>query len=281
MSSNTLADDSPAHSSPMHGLRPNLIGCQTIVIKEVTRLIRIWPQTIVPPVVTTTLYFIIFGKVIGSQVGEMGGVAYIEFIVPGLVMMSVINSSYQNVVSSFFSSKFQRNIEEILISPMHNAFVLLGYMAGGIARAMVIGTIVLLVSLFFVDTLSLYSIPITVAVALLTATLFSIAGFINAMLARKFDDIAIVPTFVLTPLTYLGGVFYPISMLPSVWETISRFNPIVYMVSAFRSGILKDRLDPAMIDINLGFAFGVIVLFIVGLFSVALWMLNQGIGLRS
>jgi ABC-2 type transport system permease protein len=258
-----------------------LIGFQTIVIKEVTRLLRIWPQTIVPPVITTTLYFIIFGKVIGSRVGEMGGVPYMQFIVPGLVMMSVINSSYTNVVSSFFSSKFQRDVEEILIFPMHNAVVLLGYMAGGITRAMVIGTIVLLVSLFFVDTLSIYSIPITFFVALLTATLFSIAGFINAMLARKFDDIAIVPTFVLTPLTYLGGVFYSITLLPQPWETISRFNPIVYMVSAFRSGILKDRLDPAMIDINLGFAFAVIVLFIVGLFSLTLWMLNRGIGLRS
>ena len=251
------------------------------MIKEVTRLLRIWPQTIVPPVITTTLYFIIFGKVIGSRVGEMGGVPYMQFIVPGLVMMSVINSSYHNVVSSFFSSKFQRDVEEILISPMHNAAILLGYMAGGIARAMVIGTIVLLVSLLFVDTLSIYSVPITFSVALLTATLFSIAGFINAMLARKFDDVAIVPTFVLTPLTYLGGVFYSITLLPQPWETISRFNPIVYMVSAFRSGILKDRLDPAMIDMNLGFAFAVIVLFIVGLFSLTLWMLNRGIGLRT
>jgi len=276
MPSNTLADDSFNDQ-----LRSNLIGFQTIVIKEVTRLLRIWPQTIVPPVITTTLYFIIFGKVIGSRVGEMGGVPYMQFIVPGLVMMSVINSSYQNVVSSFFSSKFQRNVEEILISPMNNASILLGYMAGGIVRAMVIGTIVLLVSLFFVDTLSIYSIPVTFTVALLTATLFSIAGFINALLARKFDDIAIVPTFVLTPLTYLGGVFYSISLLPTPWETISRFNPIVYMVSAFRSGILADRLDPTMIDINLGSALGVIVLFIIGLFSLTLWMLNRGIGLRT
>ena len=276
MSSSTLIDESLGSR-----VRSNLIGFQTIVIKEVTRLLRIWPQTIVPPVITTTLYFIIFGKVIGSRVGEMGGVPYMQFIVPGLVMMSVINSSYQNVVSSFFSSKFQRNVEEILISPMHNATVLLGYMAGGIARAMTIGSIVLLVSLFFVETLSIYSIGVTFSVALLTATLFSIAGFINALLARKFDDIAIIPTFVLTPLTYLGGVFYSISLLPQPWETISRFNPIVYMVSAFRYGILKDQLDPSMIDINLGFAFGVIVLFIITLFSITLWMLNRGIGLRS
>jgi len=276
MPSNTLSEGTFDHR-----LRSNLIGLQTIVTKEVTRLLRIWPQTIVPPVITTTLYFIIFGKVIGSRVGEIGGVPYMQFIVPGLVMMSVINSSYANVVSSFFSSKFQRNVEEMLVSPMHNAFILLGYMVGGIARAMVIGTLILLVSLFFVDTLSISSISTTFAVALLTATLFANAGFINAMLARKFDDIAIIPTFVLTPLTYLGGVFYPISLLPSPWETISRFNPIVYMVSAFRSGILSDQLNPAMIDTNLGIAFGVIALFIIGLFSLTLWMLNRGIGLRT
>ncbi len=262
-------------------LKSNLIGLQTIVIKEVTRLIRIWPQTIVPPVITTTLYFIIFGKVIGSRVGEMSGVTYMEFIVPGLVMMSVINSSYQNVVSSFFSSKFQRNIEEILISPMHNATILIGYIIGGVVRALTIGTIVLMVSLFFVDTLAIYSVVITFLVALLTATLFANAGFVNAMLARKFDDIAIIPTFVLTPLTYLGGVFYSITLLPQPWETISRFNPIVYMVSAFRAGIMSDRLDAAAFDTNLGFSFGMILLFIVVLFSTTLWMLKRGIGLRS
>jgi ABC-2 type transport system permease protein len=262
-------------------LRANLIAFQTLVIKEVTRLLRIWPQTLVPPVITTTLYYIIFGKVIGSRVGDMGGVSYMEFIVPGLVMMSVINNSYSNVVSSFFSAKFQRNVEEMLISPMHNSVILLGFMAGGIVRAMIIGTLVLLVSLFFVDTLSIYSVPSTFLVAMLTATLFSIAGFINALLARKFDDVAIIPTFVLTPLTYLGGVFYSISLLPPFWETISRFNPIVYMVSAFRAGILKDRLSPEMLDINPGYALGMIVLFIIGLFSLTMWMLNRGIGLRS
>lgn len=262
-------------------LQTNLVGLQTIVTKEITRLLRIWPQTIVPPVITTTLYFIIFGKVIGSRVGEMSGVTYMEFIVPGLVMMSVINSSYQNVVSSFFSSKFQRHVEEILISPMHNATVLLGYIAGGVARALTIGTIVLLVSLFFVDTLSISNIFLTFLVALLTAMLFANAGFVNAMLARKFDDIAIIPTFVLTPLTYLGGVFYSIALLPQPWETISRFNPIVYMVSAFRWGILGDRLSSASLDINMGFSFGMIILFIVALFSLTLWMLNRGIGLRN
>ena len=262
-------------------IQANLIGLQTIVIKEITRLVRIWPQTIVPPVITTTLYFIIFGKVIGSRVGEMSGVTYMEFIVPGLVMMSVINSSYQNVVSSFFSSKFQRNVEEILISPMHNATILIGYIIGGVARAMTIGSIVLLVSLFFVETISVYSIGITFLVALLTATLFANAGFINAMLARKFDDIAIIPTFVLTPLTYLGGVFYSIALLPQPWQTISRLNPIVYMVSAFRCGILGDRLDSASFDVNLGFSFGMIILFIVVLFSLTLWMLNRGVGLRN
>jgi ABC-2 type transport system permease protein len=262
-------------------LRANLIGLQTLVIKEVTRLLRIWPQTIVPPVITTTLYYVIFGKVIGSRVGEMGGVSYMEFIVPGLVMMSVINNSYSNVVSSFFSSKFQRNVEEMLISPMHNSVILLGFMAGGIVRAMMIGCIVLLVSMFFVETLSIYSVPVTFTVALLTASLFSIGGFINALLARKFDDIATVPTFVLTPLTYLGGVFYSIALLPQPWETISRFNPIVYMVSAFRYGILKDQLSPAVIDLDIGVAFGTIAVFIIALFSLALWMLHRGIGLRA
>lgn len=276
MASNVLKDDSLSAR-----LRCNLIGLQTIVIKEVTRLIRIWPQTIVPPVITTTLYFIIFGRVIGSRVGEMSGVTYMEFIVPGLVMMSVINSSYQNVVSSFFSSKFQRHVEEILISPMHNATVLLGYIVGGVARAMTIGTIVLVISLFFVGTISIHSALVTFFVAVLTATLFANAGFVNAMLARKFDDIAIIPTFVLTPLTYLGGVFYSIALLPQPWETISRFNPIVYMVSAFRFGILGDRLDAAAFDINLGFSFGMIVFFLVGLFSLTLWMLNRGVGLRN
>jgi len=262
-------------------LRANLIGLQTIVIKEVTRLLRIWPQTIVPPVVTTTLYYIIFGKVIGARVGEMSGVSYMEFIVPGLVMMSVINNSYSNVVSSFFSSKFQRNVEEMLISPMHNSVILLGFMAGGIVRAMIIGGIVLLVSMFFVETLSIYSIPVTFTVALLTASLFSIGGFLNALLARKFDDVAIIPTFVLTPLIYLGGVFYSIALLPQPWETISRFNPIVYMVSAFRYGILKDQLSPAVIDIDIGVAFGIIAVFIIALFSLSLWMLHRGIGLRA
>jgi ABC-2 type transport system permease protein len=262
-------------------LRANLIGLQTIVIKEVTRLLRIWPQTIVPPVVTTTLYYIIFGKVIGARVGEMGGVSYMEFIVPGLVMMSVINNSYSNVVSSFFSSKFQRNVEEMLISPMHNSVILLGFMVGGIVRAMIIGGIVLLVSMFFVNTISIYSIPVTFTVALLTASLFSIGGFLNALLARKFDDVAIIPTFVLTPLIYLGGVFYSIALLPQPWQTISRFNPIVYMVSAFRYGILKDQLSPDVIVIDIGFAFGIIAVFIIALFSLALWMLHRGIGLRA
>lgn len=269
------------HDDGVSRLRSNLIGLQTIVIKEVTRLLRIWPQTIVPPVITTTLYFIIFGKIIGSRVGAMGGVPYVQFIVPGLVMMSVINNSYSNVVSSFFSSKFQRNVEEMLVSPMHNSVILLGYMSGGIVRAMLIGGIVLAVSMFFVDSMVIYSIPITIAVAFLTAALFSICGFINAMLARKFDDVTIVPTFVLTPLTYLGGVFYSITLLPQPWETVSRLNPIVYMVSAFRYGILKDQLSPDMIDIHLGIAFGFIGLFTVGLFSVTLLMLRRGIGLRA
>ncbi len=262
-------------------LQTNMVGLQTIVIKEVTRLLRIWPQTIVPPVITTTLYYIIFGRIIGSRVGEMGNVPYMQFIVPGLVMMSVINSAYSNVVSSFFSSKFQRNVEEMLVAPMHNSVILLGYMSGGIVRALVIGFIVLMVSVFFVDKLVIHSVWITITVAVLTALLFSIGGFINALLARKFDDVSIIPTFVLTPMTYLGGVFYSITLLPPPWETVSRFNPIVYVVNAFRYGLLRDELSPQYIDINIELAFGVIVLFIIGLFSTAMWMLNRGVGLRQ
>ncbi|MBI1370067.1 MAG: ABC transporter permease [Planctomycetes bacterium] len=262
-------------------LKINWVAFETILIKEIVRVLRIWPQTIIPPVITTTLYFIIFGKIIGSRVGTMGNVPYMEFIVPGLVMMSVINNSYSNVVSSFFGSKFQRNVEEMMVAPMHNSVILLGYVAGGVARAMIVGFAVALVSLCFVRELVIHSVFITVTVALATATLFSIGGFINALLARKFDDVAIIPTFVLTPLTYLGGVFYSINLLPPFWRTVSRFNPIVYMVNAFRYGILKDHLDAQYIDINIVTAYGMIVLFTVGLFMLALWMLNKGIGLRQ
>jgi ABC-2 type transport system permease protein len=220
------------------------------------------------------LYFIIFGNLIGSRIGEMGGYDYMSFIVPGLIMMSVITNSYANVVSSFFSMKFQRSIEEILVSPVPNWVVLSGYVAGGVARGVGVGVIVTLLSLFFTD-LEVHNFWVTSGMVLLTAIVFSLGGFINAMFATKFDDISIVPTFVLTPLTYLGGVFYSISLLPEFWQGVSQVNPILYMVNAFRYGIL------GVSDIDIRFAFAMVLFFIVILFSLSLYLLSKGKGIRS
>jgi len=246
----------------------------TIVLREVRRFTRIWPQTLLPPAVTMTLYFIIFGNLIGSRIGEMGGFNYMAFIVPGLIMMAVITSSYANVVSSFFSMKFQRSIEELLVSPVPNWVILAGYMAGGMARGLGIGLIVTLVSLAFTD-LSIHNLPMVILTVFLTSALFAVGGFINAMLATKFDDISIVPTFVLTPLTYLGGVFYSIDMLPAFWQGVSMINPILYMVNAFRYGIL------GVSDVNPYIALGMILVFITIFSAVALRMLERGKGIRS
>ncbi len=254
--------------------RENRIAFQSILIKEITRFTRIWIQTLLPPAITMTLYFVIFGNLIGSRIGEMGGFSYMEYIVPGLIMMSVITNSYSNVVSSFFSAKFQRHIEELLVSPVPNYLILLGYVAGGVSRGLLTGFIVTLVSLFFVP-LNVHNIGILVLVVFLTSILFSLGGFVNAVFAKKFDDISIVPTFILTPLTYLGGVFYSISLLPDVWQTLSMFNPILHMVNAFRYGFL------GVSDITLPVALSIIVGFIVVLFSFSMYLLNRGIGLRS
>ncbi|RVU32131.1 ABC transporter permease [Neptunomonas marina] len=245
----------------------------TIVIKEVRRFTRIWAQTLLPPAITMTLYFIIFGNLIGSRIGEMGGFDYMEFIVPGLIMMSVITNSYGNVVSSFYSTKFQRNIEELLVSPTPNWVILSGYVVGGVSRGLAVGVIVTLLSLFF-TSLQVHNLAVMVAVVVLTSTLFSLGGFINAMFANSFDDISIIPTFILTPLTYLGGVFYSIQLLPEFWQGVSQLNPILYMVNAFRYGIL------GVSDINIGVAFGMIVLFNIILFTVALKLLSAGKGIR-
>jgi ABC-2 type transport system permease protein len=246
----------------------------TIVLREVRRFTRIWPQTLLPPAVTMTLYFIIFGNLIGSRIGEMGGFNYMAFIVPGLIMMAVITSSYANVVSSFFSMKFQRSIEELLVSPVPNWVILAGYVAGGMSRGLGIGLIVTLLSLAFTD-LSIHNLPMVILTVFLTSALFAVGGFINAMLATKFDDISIVPTFVLTPLTYLGGVFYSIDMLPAFWQGVSMINPILYMVNAFRYGIL------GVSDVNPYIALGMILVFITLLSAVALRMLERGKGIRS
>lgn len=250
------------------------IAFLTIIIKEVTRFTRIWQQTILPPVMTTALYFIIFGNLIGPRIGEMEGFRYMDFIVPGLILMSVITSSYANVSSSFFSAKFQRSIEEILVSPTPNYVILLGYVIGGVARGILVGAVVTATALFFSD-LEIHNLAVLVSVVVLTAVLFALGGFTNGLFARKFDDISIVPTFILTPLTYLGGVFYSIKLLPEFWQAVSHGNPILYMINAFRYGFL------GISDIHLGISYLIIFAFIVGLFLFNLRLLNTGYGIRG
>jgi ABC-2 type transport system permease protein len=252
----------------------NIIAMQTIVRKEVVRVLRIWVQTVVPPAITMTLYFIIFGNLIGRRIGTMDGFDYMQYIAPGLIMMSVITNSYGNVVSSFFGAKFGRHIEEMLVSPMSNATIVIGHVAGGVLRGMLIGLLVTIIALFF-TRLEVQHPFITVSIVLLSSVVFSLAGFINAVFAKKFDDISIVPTFVLTPLTYLGGVFYSISMLPEFWQTVSLANPILYMVNAFRYGILGTS------DINIGVAYGILLVFVVVLFTACVQLLNRGVGIRE
>lgn len=250
------------------------VAFYTIFTKEVRRFMRIWLQTLLPPAITMTLYFVIFGQLIGQRVGEMDGFDYMSFIVPGLVMMSIITNAYSNVSSSFFSNKFQHSVEELMVAPVHPAIMMLGYVAGGVARGVAVGAIVLLVSLFFTD-LHIHNFAMVLLVTILSATVFSLGGFINALLASKFDDVAIVPTFVITPLTYLGGVFYSISLLPEFWQGVSLFNPILYMVNAFRFGIL------GISDINTGYAILMLLVFTVLLTLWSLWLLKQGTGMRK
>jgi ABC-2 type transport system permease protein len=252
----------------------NWIGYKTIVRKEVVRILRIWGQTVVPPAITMSLYFIIFGNLIGSRIGEMGGFDYMQFIVPGLVMMSVITNSYGNMVSSFFGAKFGHHIEELLISPLPNWVILAGYVTGALVRGLLVGAVVILVSLFFTE-LDVQHPWVTLSVLVLTAVVFAMAGMVNAIFAEKFDDIAIIPTFVLTPLTYLGGVFYSISLLPEFWQSVSKFNPILYMVNGFRYGML------GVSDVPLATTYAIIGVFGVGLGATCLYLLNTGKGMRS
>jgi len=252
----------------------NLVAVKTLIRKEVMRVLRIWVQTIVPPAITMTLYFIIFGNLIGRRIGTMDGFDYMQYIAPGLIMMSVITNSYGNVVSSFFGAKFGRHIEEMLVSPMSSAAIIIGHVAGGVLRGLAVGAVVTVIALFF-TRLQVQHPFVTVSIVLLSAIVFSLAGFINALFAKKFDDIAIVPTFILTPLTYLGGVFYSISLLPEFWQTVSKANPILYMVNAFRYGILGTS------DISIGHAYAILVLFVTLLFSACLYFLNRGIGIRE
>ncbi len=251
-----------------------IIAYNTIVIKEVTRFMRIWVQTIIPPAISMTLYFIIFGNLIGSRIGKMHDFNYMEFIAPGIVMMAIINNSYANVVSSFFGAKLQRHIEEMLVAPVPDYIILAGYVTGGVGRGLVVGFVVTLVALFFTE-LHVYSYFIVFTVVILTAILFSLAGMVNAIYAKRFDDITIIPTFVLTPLIYLGGVFYSIDMLSPFWQSVSKLNPILYMVNTFRYGIL------GVSDINIVYAFGIILTFITILFCYSLHLLHKGTGIKT
>ena len=250
------------------------IAFVTIVVREIRRFLRIWPQTLIPPIITIVLYFLIFGNLIGGRIGYMAGLPYIQFVVPGLIMMSIITNSYSNVVSSFFGSKFQKNIEELLVSPTPNIVILLGYMVGGMSRGLAIGAIVTVMSLYFAD-LSMHNPFITVAIVLMTSMMFSLAGLLNAIFANDFDDISIVPTFVLTPLTYLGGVFYSTELLSDFWSKAALINPVLYMVNAFRYGMC------GVSDVDISWAFLMVGLSTLTLFIITLRQLEHGTGLRT
>ena len=250
------------------------VALKSIWIKEVTRFGRIWVQTLVPPVITMTLYFIIFGNLIGARIGDMQGVDYMQFIVPGLIIMSVITNSYSNVASSFFGAKYQHSIEELLVAPVPTHIVIIGFVGGGVARGICVGVLVTLISLFFVP-LEIHSWWVIAVTLLLTAVLFSLGGLVNAIFAESFDDISIVPTFVLTPLTYLGGVFYSLTLLPPVWQVVSKINPIVYMISGFRFGFL------GITDVPLITTVAVLVVFIIAFYLLCWSLIQRGRGLRS
>lgn len=252
----------------------NLVAFYTIAKREIKRIVRIWPQTIIPPIITTALYFVVFGRIIGPRIGAMDGFSFIQYMVPGLVMMAVINNAYANVSSSFFSSKFQRNIEEILVSPTDNYVVILGYCAGGVFRGLLIGFCVYLVSLLFLVT-HVKSWLLTLCICTLTSILFSLAGFMNGLFAKKFDDISIIPTFILTPMIYLGGIFYDITSLPKFWQTVTLYNPIFYMVNATRQGMLGES------DVNIVVATSIILCVIALMFSLLLKFLKSGWGVRT
>ncbi|MDA1353759.1 MAG: ABC transporter permease [bacterium] len=255
-------------------LKIQLVGLITLVRKETTRIFRIWSQTILPPVITTTLYFLVFGNFIGNRIGELDGVSYMQFIVPGLIMMGILVNSFMNVVSTVFSAKFMRQIEEVLVSPMANSVILLGYASGGIIRGCIVGVAIAIISLLF-EPLQIQH-PVLVAVTIiLTATLFSLLGFLNALFARKFDDITIIPTFVLTPLTYLGGVFYSISLLPDFWKKVSLFNPILYLINLFRYGFL------GISDVPIARSLIGLLVLTIAVWFIVLSLLKKGKGLRN
>lgn len=250
------------------------IAFTTILRKELVRVFRIWKQALLPSAITSILYFVIFGHVVGSQLNLISGFTYIQYIAPGLIMMAVITNSYANVVSSFYGARFARNIEELLIAPIPNALILIGFVAGGVVRGLLVGLIVTVLALFFTK-LELVSLFVTISIVLLTAILFSLAGFLNGIFAKTFDDTSIIPTFILTPLTYLGGVFYSVHLLPDFWRSISFLNPVLYMVDTFRYGIL------GIVDMNVIFSFSIIIALIILLFCINLRLLNKGFNIKT
>lgn len=255
------------------GFYPSFIAFQTLFRKEIFRFMRIWSQTLIPPAVTMSLYFIIFGKFIGSQVQDIHGYSYIQYIVPGLVMMSIMTNAYANTASSFFITKFNKSIEEMLVSPMSSLITLLGFMLGGSVRGMFVGTIVMLISFLF-TSIPIYHISIVLLMSILAAMVFSLGGLINGIYAKRFDDISFIPTFVLTPLTYLGGVFYSINQLPPLWRTLSFFNPILDMVDTFRYGLL------GISDLNIYLGFSLVGILFIVMFFWAWALLHKGIGIK-
>jgi ABC-2 type transport system permease protein len=254
--------------------RTNVVGFNTIVIREFNRIIRIWGQTIVPPAITATLYFVIFGNLIGRRVGDMGGYSYVQYIAPGLIMMQVVMNSYGNVVSSFFGAKFGRHIEELLVAPLPNWLIVCGYMVGGMVRGLVVGLVVTIITLVFTH-LHVANLAIVIAAVVLSSMVFSLAGMVNAIFAKNFDQISFIPTFILTPLTYLGGVFYTIALLPAFAQYLSHANPILYMVNAFRYGFLGKS------DVDVGLAFTIMIVSAVALFATCVTLMNRGTGMRE
>ena len=250
------------------------VSLRTLVRKEISRVTRIWVQTIVPPIITMSLYFLIFGNLIGRRIGQMDGFDYMQYIAPGLIMMAVIQNAYGNVVSSFFGAKFQRHLEEMLVAPMPTWAIITGHVAGGVFRGLIVGGIVTIIALFF-TRLQVANLWVTISIVILTAIVFALGGLINAIFARKFDDISIIPSFVLAPLTYLGGIFYSISLLPEFAQKLSLFNPILYMVNAFRYGML------GVSDIDIATAYGITILFVVALLAVSIYLIDRGVGIRE
>jgi ABC-2 type transport system permease protein len=274
-SASTHSGVAPTAVPPVPSLaHTNAVGFQTIVIREFNRIIRIWGQTIVPPAITATLYFIIFGSLIGGRIGAMGGYTYIQYIAPGLIMMTVVTNSYGNVVSSFFGAKFGKHIEELLVSPLPSWLIVAGYAVGGITRGLIVGAVVSVITLIFTD-LHIHNLLVLVTAVLLSSIVFALAGMINAIFAKNFDQISFIPTFVLTPLTYLGGVFYTITLLPSWAQGISHANPILYMVNAFRFGFL------GVSDVDVALAYSIMIGAAVVLYVSCVWLLQRGVGTRE